>query len=43
MIDALISGRLRGTPSLRTGSNGASVLLEKWERSFRNHQERKAA
>lgn len=27
MIDALISGRLRGTPSVRTGSNGAPYAL----------------
>ena len=27
MIDALISGRLRGAPSLRTGSNGAPFAL----------------
>ena len=27
MIDALISGRLRGTPSVRTGSNGAPFAL----------------
>ena len=27
MIDALISGRLRGAPSVRTGSNGAPFAL----------------
>ncbi|WP_413894174.1 single-stranded DNA-binding protein [Candidatus Skiveiella danica] len=27
MIDALISGRLRGTPSVRTSSNGAPYAL----------------
>jgi single-stranded DNA-binding protein len=27
MIDALISGRLRGTPSVRTGNNGAPYAL----------------
>jgi single-stranded DNA-binding protein len=27
MIDALISGRLRGAPSLRTSANGASFAL----------------
>lgn len=27
MIDTLISGRLRGTPSVRTGSNGAPFAL----------------
>lgn len=27
MIDALISGRLRGTPSVRKGSNGAPFAL----------------